>query len=59
MFGKTIKRGKLFFSLTLQTRQLDCLNEIFNLFYIYNKDQIIKTVKPELYFYIDYMVLAH
>ena len=35
MFGKTIKRGKLFFSLTLQTRQLDCLNEIFNLFYIW------------------------
>lgn len=57
--SKAITRGKLFFSLSLQTRQLECLNEIFNLFYLVNKGQIIKTVKPELFFYIDYLVLAH
>lgn len=30
---KTITRGKLFFALQFETRQLDCLNEIYNLFY--------------------------
>lgn len=59
IFSKAITRGKLFFSLTLQTRQLDCLKEIFNLFYLSNKGQIIKTVKPDLFFYMDYLVLAH
>ena len=57
--SKAITRGKLNFSLSLQTRQLECLNEIFNLFYLVKKGQIIKTVKPELFFYIDYLVLAH
>lgn len=59
MFGKTIKRGKIFFNITLQTRQLDCLIEIYNLFYEIKDGQLTKTVKPELYFYIDYIVLAH
>ena len=59
MLGKTTTRGKIFYSLTLQTRQLDCLNEIFNLFYILKKRELTKTVKPEVYFYINYIVLAH
>jgi hypothetical protein len=31
---KTIKRGKLFYSLQFETRQLECLKEIRSLFYI-------------------------
>ena len=59
MKAKTVTRGKMFYSVYLQTRQLVCLNEIFNLFYLTNKGQIIKTVKQELFFHMDYMVLAH
>jgi hypothetical protein len=49
-------RGKLFYSLEFQTRMLKSLNEIYNLFYIKKK---IKTIKPELFFYLDYIALAH
>lgn len=59
MFATKVTRGKLFYAVYLQTRQLTCLNEIFNLFYLTINDQIIKTVKQDLFFYIDYMVLAH
>lgn len=59
MWAKHLKRGKFFFSLSLQTRQLDCLMEIYNLFYIKNKNLIIKTIKPELALYMDYIILAH
>ena len=59
MAAKTVTRGKIFHSVFLQTRQLTCLNEIFNLFYLTKNDQVIKTVKQELFFYMDYMVLAH
>ena len=59
MAAKTVTRGKIFYSVFLQTRQLACLNEIFNLFYLTENDQVIKTVKQELFFYMDYMVLAH
>jgi hypothetical protein len=59
MTAKTITRGKMFYSVWLQTRQLACLNEIFNIFYIKKKDKFIKTVKQELYFYMDYIVLAN
>ena len=59
MAAKTVTRGKIFHSVFLQTRQLACLNEIFNLFYLTKNDQVIKTVKQELFFYMDYMVLAH
>ena len=55
----TAKTVTLFYSVYLQTRQLICLNEIFNLFYLTKNDQVIKTVKQELFFYMDYMVLAH
>lgn len=53
---KTIKRGKTFYSLTLQTRQLICLNEIYSLFYKENK---VKTITPELYHYFNLIVFAH
>lgn len=54
---KTIKRGKLFFSLEFQTRQLKSLNEIYKLFYIENNK--IKSITFELFHYIDYITLAH
>lgn len=59
MLGRVLKRGKLFWSITLQTRQLDCLIEIFELFYKKINGKFIKTVKPELFFYMDYIVLAN
>jgi hypothetical protein len=59
MFAKTVTRGKLFYSVFLQTRQLACLNEIFNLLYLTFNGQVIKTVKPELFFHMDYIVLAN
>jgi len=59
IYGKPIMRGKMFYSVALQTRQLDCLNEILNLFYEIKDGQFTKTVKPELLFYMDYLVLAH
>ena len=46
-------------SVALQSRQLDCINEIFKLFYVSKKGQLNKRVKPELFFYMDYIVLAH
>jgi hypothetical protein len=54
--NKNFMRGKLFFSLEFQTRQLKSLNEIYNLFYIELKSKIIT---PELFHYIDYIALAH
>lgn len=54
---QTIMRGKLFFSLEFQTRQLKSLNEIYNLFY--GKNLNIKTITPELFNYIDYIAIAH
>ena len=59
MFAKTVTRGKLFYSVCLQTRQLVCLNEIFNLFYLTINGKVIKTVKQELFFHMDYIVLAN
>jgi len=59
MEAKTVTRGKIFYSVYLQTRQLACLNEIFNLFYLNINGQVIKTVKQELFFHLDYLALAH
>jgi hypothetical protein len=59
MLGKSLTRGKLFFAVYLQTRQLICLNEIFNLFCLTNNGKIVKTIKQELFFHMDYIVLAH
>jgi len=59
MFAKTITRGKIFYSVYIQTRQLRCLNEIYDLFYSSINGQINKTIKQDLFFYMDYLVLAH
>jgi hypothetical protein len=56
-FKKIIKRGKLFYSLEFQTRQLKSLNEIYNLFYIENTK--IKSITPELFHYVDHIAIAH
>jgi hypothetical protein len=50
-----LKKGKLFFGITFQTRQLKCLNEIYTILYEDNK----KTIKLILFDYIDYIVLAY
>lgn len=52
-----MKKGKLFYNIQFKTRQLKCLNEINNIFYINKKS--IKTIKFELYDYFDYIVFAH
>lgn len=57
--SKTRLRGKIFYSWSLQTRQLACFMEIFNIFYVEHKGNIIKTIKSELFFYLDYIALAH
>ena len=53
---KNLKRGKLFFGIEFQTRQLKCFNEIYNIFYENIK---IKMIKSELYDYLDYIVIAY
>lgn len=59
--SKNILRGKTFYSLSFQTRQLPCLMDIHNLFFVSAivKGKRIKTIKPELFFYLDYIALAH
>lgn len=54
---KTIKRGKFFFSLEFNTRQLKCFNDIFDLFYL--SQNTTKIIKPELYHYLDFVVIAY
>jgi TRAP-type mannitol/chloroaromatic compound transport system permease small subunit len=49
-------RGKIFFSLAFRTRQLKCLNEIYNLFF---NDEIERCINIKLFHYFDYVVLAH
>ena len=51
-----MKRGKLFYALEFNTRQLKCFNEIYTLFF---SDYKIKVIKPELYDYLDYVAIAH
>lgn len=53
----TVKRGKLFYSLEFQTRQLKSLNEIYNLFYTENIK--VKSITPELFNYLDFIAIAH
>ena len=52
---KNLKKGKLFYGIEFNTRQLKCLNEIYTLFY---NDLNKKNIKPELYNYIDYIAIA-
>jgi TRAP-type mannitol/chloroaromatic compound transport system permease small subunit len=49
-------RGKIFFSLAFRTRQLKCLNEIYNLFFNNEGERYINT---NLFHYFDYVVIAH
>ena len=54
-----IKRNfnkKIFFSISFRTRQLKCLNEIYDLFYDNSNNK--KIIKPELFDYIDNISLA-
>lgn len=55
--GFNIKKGKLYYDLTLNTRSLECNKEIVNLFY--NNNNYNKVIKPELYDYINYISIAH
>lgn len=51
-------RGKKLNSVYFRTRQLKCLNEMYNLFYI-EGDRTVKSISPELYHYFNDIVLAH
>ena len=55
ILSKTIKRGKFFYSVSFQTRQLKCLKEIYEILYENNK----KVIKLDLLNYLDYIVLAY
>ena len=50
-------RGKWFISLSFKTRQLNSLNEIYNLFYSYEGKRLLN--KENLVNYFNYEVLAH
>ena len=62
VLGKNIIRGKIFYSISFQTRQLESFNLLFNLLYIFtpmnHKINYVKTIKTDLFFYMDYIVLA-
>jgi len=53
---KNIKRGKLFYSIKFETRQLKSLNNIKDL--LYNENNV-KSIKFELIYHFNYLVLAH
>lgn len=50
-------RNKIFYSLAFRTRRLNCLNEIYDLFYNLNDGK--RCLNFDLYHYFDYIVLAH
>ena len=54
--GKSKLRGNIFYSLSFQSRQLESLMEIYNLFYTNTGTKIIK---PELFEYLDYICIAY
>ena len=57
--GKYVLRGKLFYNISFQTRQLECFNIIYNLFYKSVKGRLVKQISPELFHYMNYIVLAY
>ena len=59
LLSSNFMKGKKFFSVSFQTRQLESLNEILDLLYVNKDGKSIKTIKPELLLYMDYVVLAH
>jgi len=57
---KNIKRGKLFYSVTFQTRQLKSLIFIRSLFYEeISKNKFRRSINVEIFHYLDYISLAH
>lgn len=56
---KNWKREKLFFGLEFNTRQLKSLNEIYTLFHSEVNNNNKKTIKSELYDYLDFIVLSY
>lgn len=53
---KNMKRGKLFFGIEINTRQLNSLLEVYNLFYLEPNKKILKV---ELFDYLDYISIAY
>ena len=51
-------RAKIFYSLAFRTRQLLCLNEMYELFYD-NSTCKKKIIKPDLFHYMNYITLAY
>lgn len=53
--------GKMFFGVVFFTRQLYCLKEIRDLFYISNNGSNIwvRTLSPNIYYYFNNLALAH
>lgn len=55
-----ILRGHSFKAITIQTRQLKNLIPIRSLFFIETKkDVFVRTLREDLFFYLDYIALAH
>lgn len=52
-------RNKIFYSVYFRTRQLKCLNEIYNLFYKEINGKLTKKLDKDLYFYFNDIVLAN
>jgi hypothetical protein len=53
-------RGKSFRAITIQTRQLRSLVEIRSLFKLQGaKNEWVRAIQPDLFFYLDYIALAH
>jgi hypothetical protein len=59
MSATNVLRGVTYYSVYIQTRQLPCLMELFHLFYVRVGVTWKKVIKPELFFYMDYIVLAY
>lgn len=58
---KTKLKSKEFFGVEFYTRQLNCLKEIRDLFYISDNGSNIwvRTLSPKIYYYFDNLALAH
>lgn len=56
--SKNIKKSKLFYNISFQTRRLICFNDLFNLFYNNNINNK-KIIKEDLIHYLNYIVLSH
>lgn len=50
-------RDAIHYTLSFKTRQLQCLNELYLLFYSLNSK--VKTISPEIFHYFNHIVLAY